>query len=85
MDITWRVFTREGEGRNSGEKVQGGRSIIGRHKTDKKRSKMVWETENSKNICITPGHELRVGNGRGLWGAGGRGDKGEKNGKTVIA
>ena len=29
MDITWRVFN--GEGRKRGEKVQGRRSIIGRH------------------------------------------------------
>ena len=31
MDITWRVSSREGEGRNGG-KVQGRRSIIGRNK-----------------------------------------------------
>ena len=41
MDITWRDFSGEGEGRNRGEKVQGGRSIIGRHKIDGERSKMV--------------------------------------------
>ena len=41
MDITWRDFSGEGEGRNRGEKAQGRRSIIGRHKIDRERSKMV--------------------------------------------
>ena len=36
MDITWRVSSREGEGRNGG-KVQGRRSIIGRYKRDGER------------------------------------------------
>ena len=35
------VFSGEGEGRNSREKVPGRRSIIGRHKIDVERSKMV--------------------------------------------
>ena len=34
MDITWMVFNGEGEGTNKGEKVQDIRSIIGRHKID---------------------------------------------------
>ena len=54
MDITWRDFSGEGEGRNSGGKVQGIRSIIGRHLIDGERSKMVWETENSKNLYVQP-------------------------------
>ena len=41
MDITWRVFSGEGKGRKWGEKVQGRRSIIGRHKIDGERSKMI--------------------------------------------
>ena len=41
MDITWKVFSVEGEGRNKKEKVQGIRSIIGRHKIDGEKSKMV--------------------------------------------
>ena len=41
MDITWRDFSGEGEGRNRQEKVQGGRSIIDRHKIDGERSKVV--------------------------------------------
>ena len=34
MDITWRVFSREREGKNRVGKVQVKRSIIGRHKRD---------------------------------------------------
>ena len=41
MDITWRDFSGEGKGKNKGEKVQGIRSIIGRHKIDKERPKML--------------------------------------------
>ena len=41
MEITWKVFSGEGEGRNRKEKVQGIRSIIGRYKVDGERSKMV--------------------------------------------
>ena len=43
MHITWRVFSGEGqgEGRNTGEKIQGIRSITGRHKIDGEGSKMV--------------------------------------------
>ena len=37
MNITWRVFSGEGEGKNGWGKVQGIRSIIGRHKIDGKR------------------------------------------------
>ena len=41
VDITWRVFSGEGEGKNSGGKVQGIRSKIGRHKIDGERLRMV--------------------------------------------
>ena len=52
-----------------GEKVQGRRSKIGRQKIDGERSKMVWETENSKKVhCTTHGHEL---SGRECWMVGG--------------
>ena len=37
-----------------GEKVQGTRSIIGRHKIDVQRSKLVQETEDSKNLYVQP-------------------------------
>ena len=40
MDIIWRVFSGDGEERNSGEKVQR-KSIIGRHKIDEERSKTI--------------------------------------------
>ena len=44
-----------GRGRDElGETVQGLRSIIGRHKIDRERSKMVAETENSKNLYVQP-------------------------------
>ena len=54
MDITWKDFSGEGEGRNGGQKVQGRRSIISRHKIDRERSKMVEETKNSKNLHVQP-------------------------------
>ena len=41
MEITWRVISGEVEGENAGGKVQGIRSIIGRHKIDRGRLKTV--------------------------------------------
>ena len=41
MDITWRIFSGEEEGRNREEKVQRRSSITGRHKIGGERSKMV--------------------------------------------
>ena len=41
MEITWRVISGEGKGGEWGEKVQGIRSIIGRHKTDRERLRIV--------------------------------------------
>ena len=41
MEITWRVISGEGEGENAGEKVQEIRSIIGRHKIDRGRLRIV--------------------------------------------
>ena len=40
MKITWRVISREGEGR-MGEKVQGIRSINGSYKIDKGRLRIM--------------------------------------------
>ena len=40
MEITWRVIRGEGE-RGIGEKVQGICSINGRHKIDRRRSRIV--------------------------------------------
>ena len=41
MEITWRVFSGEGEGKNMGRKVQGIRSTNGRYKTDRGRVRIV--------------------------------------------
>ena len=41
MEITWRVFSGEEEGKNRGEKIQGRKSTIGRHKIDRERSRMI--------------------------------------------
>ena len=41
MDIIWIVFSGEGDGGIMGEKVQGIRSIIGRHKIDRGRLRIV--------------------------------------------
>ena len=41
MEITWRAFSGQGEGRNREEKVPGIRSIIGRHKIDRGRLRIV--------------------------------------------
>ena len=68
-----------------GGKVQGVRSINGRHKIDRGRVRIVWEMEKPKNIHVwSYGHELR---GRMLVGGGCReGKKGEeKIGITIIA
>ena len=59
MDITWKDFSGDWEGRNKGGKVRGRRSKTGRHKIDGEQSKMIQETENSRNIRTTHGHELR--------------------------
>ena len=41
MEITLRVFSWEGEGEDWGKKVQEIRSIIGRHKIDRGRLRIV--------------------------------------------
>ena len=41
MDITWRDFSGEGEGRHRDEKVQGITSINGRYKIDRGRVRIV--------------------------------------------
>ena len=45
---------QQGGERENGEKVQGIRSINGRYKIDKGRSRIVWEMEKPKNL-----YELR--------------------------
>ena len=64
--------------------IQGIRSIIGRHKIDGEKLRMVQETELKERICTTHGHEQRSGE---RWRVGGQGRGGYKGeiGKTVIA
>ena len=41
-------------GKEWGEKVQGIRSLIGKHKTDRGRLRIVWEMEKPKNLHVQP-------------------------------
>ena len=55
MEITGKVIGGEGERKRRGEKVQGIRSIIGRHKIgDRGRLRIVQEMEKSKNLYVQP-------------------------------
>ena len=54
MEITWRVISGEGDGGIMGEKVQGIRSIIGRHKIDRGTLRIVQEMEKPRNLYIRP-------------------------------
>ena len=51
MEITCRVISGEGRGENE-EKVQGVRSINGRYKIDRGRSRIVWEMEKPKHFYV---------------------------------
>ena len=53
IDITWRVFSEEGEGKK-GRKVQGIRSIIGRHKIDGERLKWYRKQRNQRSYMYNP-------------------------------
>ena len=66
MDITWRVISEEGKW----EKVQGIRIIIGRHKIDRGRLRIlsIGNGEAKELICTTHGHELGWGD-VGVWRA----------------
>ena len=62
-----------------GEKVQGMRSINGRYKIDKEEVKNSMRNVEAKElICMTHGHELRLGNDGGRRGAEQRGIKRRK-------
>ena len=53
----WRSHGELSTGRRRGkmaEKVQGIRSIIGRHKIDRERLRIVWEMEKPKNLYVRP-------------------------------
>ena len=59
MDITWRVFSGEGAGKNGGGKLRG-ISITGRHKIDGGEVKNgIGNREVKELICTTHGHGLR--------------------------
>ena len=61
------------------EKVQGIRSIIGRHKIDKGKVKnSIGNGEAKELICMTHGHELKGKNAGGRGCARRRGIKGGK-------
>ena len=80
MEITWRVISGEGTWGEWG-KVQGIRSINGRYKIDRGEVKnSIGNGEAKEFICMTHGHELRVGKERMLREAGHRMErnKGEK-------
>ena len=53
MEITWGVKWG-GRGREWRGKVQGIRSIIGRHKIDRGRLRIVQEMEKQKNLYVQP-------------------------------
>ena len=58
MKITWRVISREEEGEEYGEMVQGIRSIICRYKIGEIKNS-IGNVEAKELICITHGHELK--------------------------
>ena len=61
MEITWRVFSREGEGENW-KKVQGIRSIKGLQNRHWEVKNSIGNVEAKELICTTHGHELNRGN-----------------------
>ena len=58
MEITWRVFSGEGQGKNGGQ-VQG-ISVIGRHKIDGEVKNGVGNREVEKLTGTTRGQELSL-------------------------
>ena len=55
MEITWRVISGEwGGGGRMGKKAQGIRSLSGRYKVGRRRLRIVWEMEKSKNLYVRP-------------------------------
>ena len=62
METIWKVIGR-GEW---GEKVQGYRSINGRHKIDRGNLRILWEMEKQKNLYVQPTDMIEGG-----WNAGG--------------
>ena len=68
-----------------GENVQGIRSIIGRYKIDRREAKKSrGNGEANELICMTPGPKVGEYWREGEWQGRG-GERGEKNGTTVMA
>ena len=59
--MTWRIISRE-TGGEWGGKVQGLRSVTGRHKIDGEVKNSVGNGEAKELICTAHGHELRERN-----------------------
>ena len=86
MEITWRVFSGEGEGKNGLGKSTGNRqhNWWAENRWGKVKNG-IGNREVKELTCTTHEHELRGGNAGGLGGTGRREDKGGEIGKTVIA
>ena len=52
MEITWRVVSGEAVREEWGKNEQGVRGINGRYKIDRRRLRIVWEMERSKNLYV---------------------------------
>ena len=67
-------YQRGGRGGRMGEKVQGIRGTIGRHKIDRGRLRIVQEMEKPKNLYVQS-VDISWGNDVGMGGAGQKGIK----------
>ena len=80
----WMVISREGKGENGGTGTGNKKNKWQVQNRQGEVNNNIGNGEAKELICITLGHELRLGNagGRDLQG---RGERGEKNGTTIIA
>ena len=85
MDITWRDFSGEGEGRNGGEGTGKKKQNWQIQNRQGKVKNSIGNGEAKELTCTTHGHELIGGNAGGLGSAGQRKDKGVEIGKIVVA
>ena len=85
MEITWRVFSGEGEGKNGGKGT--GQKQQNWQTSNKWREVKngIGNREVKEFICMTHRHELRVGGILERWGCRAEGGQKGKFGKTVIA
>ena len=84
MEITWRVISGEGVGREWGK---GTRNKKHKWEVQNRQEEVKNSVGNGKVkelTCTTHGHELRWGNAGGRGGTMCRGLKRRKNGTTVI-